>query len=952
MSTTLPRWTEVAMPHDDVRDEQAVKAEYAVNIGKIDRADASVSRSYADPRAFFEATYLTDDLRRLLTDTMAALSGKKLDRVLQLRTPFGGGKSHSLVAMYHLARSRKDLGSLSELKGIPDPGPVRVAVLSCADLTPGIPRKVKGGPTIQTLWGELAFRLGGAEGYEVVKRIDETPSAPGGELLEGLLRGPKKESTLILADEVLVYVEKAMAIRVADSTLGRQTLTFLQALTETVAGDPSSAFVYSLQASVAEAVGDEGLLQALDKLVGRVDARRVPVQDRQVREIIRRRLFKSLGSEKDRQLVATAYADEYRRFAEAAAETKADRARVEEEAKQFADDVLAAYPFHPSLIRLMYERWGSLPSYQRTRGVLQFLGTVVHVLFKRNHGGALIAPGDVPLDHPDVRSEFFRQIGEREKWDSVLDADVASERARARQVDRRIGEASPALMQARVGSSTATAITLFSFGARKDELRGVVRHDLLAACLRPGVEAPTIDAALAELKESLLHLHPGGGRYRMDTIPSLTKLIEEALHIVEADDVIRKIRETIEELLGKGSTAILWPESSARIPDERREYAFAYLPLEWAENDGERNEAAARAMLVSRAGGEKGGKRRFRNGVAFVLPQKAYADQARSLARRVLALDVLRRNAKGGKVQVSEEQKDELDEKAKNAAKDLVGACRSLYGQVLLPVRGKEGADPIAMRTIELGTLAAGTDPHTRLLDLLKKQVFSEIAVDRFVEILGLGAPSRPHFVPLAEALDSFFSFLDHPKMRSDQPLLEAVAAAVERRSLGYVPAARVEGDQLVIDVATRVRFGRRHEPDEFAVEDGAFLVSGDLATRLEAARRAATSPSDRPTGAGGEVAPPTTTSSPPPPSVLPEPAPRGEKGKRYVLTASSKGKQQWYALGGAVNQLIGASADVVVKIEVNAVQPAGFDPVFLRNRVEEPLDEKDIEHEAVLAKD
>ena len=223
------------------------------------------------------------------------------------------------------------------------------------------------------------------------------------------------------------------------------------------------------------------------------------------------------------------------------------------------------------------------------------------------------------------------------------------------------------------------------------------------------------------------------------------------------------------------------------------------------------------------------------------------------------------------------------------------------------------------------------------------------------MEIVGVGAPEKPQFVSLTEALDSFFSFLDHPKMRSDQPLLVALAAAVERGLLGYVPSARADGDQLLVDAGTRVRFGRRHDPDEFAGEDGAYLVSPGLAKQLEATRRTATASSDQlkaATISEGSSATTSTSSSPPPPSVLPAAAPKGEKGKRYVITATSKGKQQWYALGSAITQLLGASADIVVKVEVNAVQPAGFDPVFLRNRVEEMLEEKDVAHEAVLAKE
>ena len=195
-------------------------------------------------------------------------------------------------------------------------------------------------------------------------------------------------------------------------------------------------------------------------------------------------------------------------------------------------------------------------------------------------------PGDVPLDDPDVRSEFFKQIGEREKWDSVLDANVATDRARARRVDRRIGEASPALLQARVGTATATAVTLYSFGTRKDDLRGVDRVELMHACLKPGVEAPTIDSALSELREALLYMHVAGGRYRLDTIPSLTKLVEEATASVNGESLAKRIRDGIAAAIGNAPTAIVWPDGPAAIPDGRREHIFAYLPLDLAESPG------------------------------------------------------------------------------------------------------------------------------------------------------------------------------------------------------------------------------------------------------------------------------------------------------------------------------------------------------------------------------
>jgi hypothetical protein len=843
--------------------------------------------------------------------------------------------------MLHLARSRSALKGIKDLKDVPDPGPTRVAVLPCADLTPGNPRKIKGGPAIQTLWGELAFRLGEGEAYERLRVIDQRMTAPGNEDLEQLLNASKRR-TLILADEVLIYVEKAMTVPVGDSTLGRQTLTFLQGLTETVAGDPNSAFVYSLQASVAEAVGDEGLLQTLDKLVGRVDARRVPVRDQEVKEIIRRRLFKSLGDESIRRLVAEAYAEEYRRFAIAAADTASDKSRVEDEVRQLREEVVASYPFHPGLIRLMYERWGSLPSYQRTRGALQFLATVVHILFKRGHGGALIAPGDIPLDDPDVRAEFFRQVGEREKWDSVLDADIAGKHARSKSVDRRIGESSPALSQARVGSSTATAVALYSFGARKDEMRGVTQGELLASCVRPGVEPPVIQSALAELRETLLYLHSNSGRLRMDTIPSLTKLIEESIAAVDADDVVRKVKDALEALLRHATTAVIWPEHPGRVPDERREFLIAYLPLEWAERDQAECESNARDIVTTRSGSDRGGNRKFRNGVGLAVPLKSHADQARAFARRVLALEGLRRRAKGGQEQVSAEQLDELEEKHRNALKDLEGACRGLYGQVLLPVRGKEADAPIAFRRVELGSLAAvGGDLHGRIRELLKKQVFDWIDADRFLELIGIsdkadGAP----FVSLTEALDGFFRFVDRPKMVSDSPLLSALAEAVAGRKVGFLPSAHVDGSSLVPADGVKVRFGTHHGADEFAGEEGAYILSGALAKSLAVAQ-ANISPKDtderKPIGArdssGGQI-----------PLIEVAPVPKGQRATRFVLNAKAD-KKTYLKLSHAMAQLFSLSDSMTVTVAMDASQPAGFDPVKLRNTVQEPLTEAGIEH-------
>src|SRR5581483_6250838 len=168
---------------------------FAADLGSVVRSGGAVREVYGDPVAFFRATYLTSSMRSLLNDVLGALAGRGGDRVLQLRTPFGGGKTHSLLALYHLVTSRVRLAGMSELADFPDPGPTRVAVLSGVDLDPSSPRE-HDGVTARTMWGELAWQLGGADAYRIVAKQDELGHAPGKDVLSTLF--PTDEPTLLL----------------------------------------------------------------------------------------------------------------------------------------------------------------------------------------------------------------------------------------------------------------------------------------------------------------------------------------------------------------------------------------------------------------------------------------------------------------------------------------------------------------------------------------------------------------------------------------------------------------------------------------------------------------------------------------------------------------------------------------------------------------------------------
>ena len=303
----MKAWTDVVRPHDDILSGDLEMAVFAADLGSVVRRDGAVREVYGDPRGVLPRDVPHLEHAGAARATSSARSpGDGGDRVLQLRTPFGGGKTHTLLALYHLATARDRSSGSPSSRGLPDPGPTRVAVLSGVDLDPSSPR-AHDGIVARTLWGELAWQLGGAEATSSSPRRTRAGQAPGKDVLAQLF--PEDEPTLLLLDEVLVYVEKAKALPRGDSTLGAQVLLFLQALTELVGAHARAAMVYSLQKSVLEAAGDESLLLALDHLVTRVDAKREPVIGDEVMRVVQRRLFADLGSEDEREEVARGYAE-------------------------------------------------------------------------------------------------------------------------------------------------------------------------------------------------------------------------------------------------------------------------------------------------------------------------------------------------------------------------------------------------------------------------------------------------------------------------------------------------------------------------------------------------------------------------------------------------------------------------------------------------------------------
>jgi hypothetical protein len=981
MSTvqTLP-WTMAdVVPHEDIRKGELAMDTYAADLASVARDDPHAPRVYRDPRAFFEATYLTASLRSLLKDVVHVLSGGAGDRVLQLRTPFGGGKTHSLVALYHLAQHRGALAGMSDVANLPDPGPTRVAVLAGIELDPTSGRQTpNGGPLLRTLWGELAWQLGGRELYELVREQDQNRTAPGGEVLRRVLDG---QPTLLLLDEVLVYVQKALNIIQGDTSYGRQVMVFLQTLTEVVRGLPRAAMVYSLQASAAEAFGDEGVLADLDKLVGRIDAKREPVSGDEVLRVVQRRLFENLGKEETRRTVASTYADLHRRVRENLATSDTERREAAAEAEQLEERILASYPFHPALIDLMYYRWGTLPSYQRTRGALQFLAQVIHAQW---HGPTyrqvqpLIGPGDAPLEHEGVRGTLFSQVGERETYSSVLASDLTGSTARAAGVDERIAAESPGLSQIKVGTRLATAALLYSFGAREGEDRGIGETDLIMSSLAPGLDRMVLATALGDLRENLLYLHYTGRRYRFETQPNLNKLIADEARKFGGQEVLDRVKDELTARLGAPRGTPIWPPDGQAISDREPIFHVVYLGLDWAEKTQEVVERGIKDLVERRGNG----MREFRNALAFAVPGRQAADKARAAARNLLGIESLvnQRTRFGFKP----DQVEELRERQNNAGADLNGALRRLYEVVYLPKQadtptagGNGGSGPIGLELVDLrAELAQSPQVHARVMGALRNSVFATVTPERIVTLTRLGQPATAGTAGGVQALGAeqlvtyFFSYLGFPRLMNASVLRNAVAEGIEKSRFGYVAgiASTDQNGVPAVSDGRYVKFGGAVRAEELVLEPGAYLLAPSLAQQLQHIGMAATPPSGSalPQAGGTQAAHPlggqlpgggqigngrgTYTSTPTTIDggagvavslIGPDARPR-----RYRLRITGTAVQAFNAWD-ALSRLAEAAAQTHLTIDVVAEQPAGFDQVWVRNAVLEPLEEANIQVEA-----
>lgn len=687
-------WREVAPPHADVTSARFVEAEFAADLSTVARGQAH--ETYQDPREFFRITYLTGGLCSVLRGAIRRLSGQGGDPVIGLQTAFGGGKTHTMLALYHLA-SAADARALQGIAPLLADEGVETLRLKTPPIVfvgtakgPDLPLHTEGARSINTLWGYIAWRLAGWDGYERVRAADEARTNPGSEILVDLLR--QGAPCLILLDEVVAYARQLEGVAF-DSFL-----TFFQSLTEAAKVVPGALVVGSLPESAIEAGGVQGeaALDRLTKIFGRVQSAWAAAQGNETYEIIRRRLFEPFDeeAEKARDQAVKAYLSYYR----------ANPGEFPTEARErtFEDAMRASWPVHPELFRILQNDWGALARFQRTRGVLKMMAQVVFRLWRDGSDTPMIMPGHVPLGDDKVRVNVLEPL--EPQYAAVLDREVVGDLSRPAAIEAR----SPNLASKRAATRAATALFMATapHGARNP---GLEMARLRLGCAVPGDQPSLFGDAIRRMQESSAFLYAEGDRYWFSTQVTLNQEADNRGQTLGEDAIDAEITTMLRaeaDFRVMGGWHRVYADADNTIEDA---HETALVLLRPAALHTSRAEGATAAVgeatdILERRGS---GQRQYRNRLVFLAPDLTAITDLRTNVRRKIAWGSIVDDA-AGSLQLTPIQATDAANKLAEARTAAERALRNCWKHLLWPVTPDDPHSPDAARgfTITGVTLA------------------------------------------------------------------------------------------------------------------------------------------------------------------------------------------------------------------------------------------------------
>lgn len=785
----------VCEPRDDVISGGLADNHFAAQLDKVVR-DAAHYPVYGDAGAFFAQTYPTSGLKTLLTKTFGRLTGAKgvagENGVLRPTTSFGGGKTHGLTAVYHLATGARpdNLADFLDPALLPD-GPVQVAALVGDALDP-VAGVDTNGHRSYTLWGEMAAQIGDAA-YDTIAANDQERTAPGTATIKAAFAA---QPTVVIIDEIAKYFRQVTSSGSEDvRRMAKAIPVFLGNLFE-VASDPTNnVSVIITLAAATNAFGDEtteitelledatsaasdAVSETADVLARSVQPSAVikPADDNEIGEILKTRLFKTVDQD-----AARAAGDAYRSFYESLGKTET-LAGGPEHAATYGDQVAKSYPFHPELVRVLDKRLGDIPQFQRARGALKLLAEVVAGIYRDKDNTAVINVGDIDYSDAPVLNHLTDGLG-RGEFASVASGDFAGPTSHAASVDATVFPGKPRY-------ATRVASTVFTHSLEMKANAGAGRNDWLVGTLRPGEDATIFEKALTESEKVFWHLAFDGARWRFNVEPNVNAIIEAEKRNVANTRVAAVVDELITRAFSNdsGVTAIHFPAGPVDIPDQAslRVAVLDYRVLTVDLKDSDR----APALLVDLLdkSGSVGSPRKYRNSIVFAVADSGQVDSLQDRARALIAADVLAADI-ARLNQFSPEVRKKIEAYQKNASLEARIAVNRCYKHIYFPTNDKSNGH---LRHRELPPKEQGDAKNatTAVVTLLNDE--SKIRSDAFTaSYLRSKTWPAPKASSTTGAIVDYF-WMDHsvPIIRNTALLREAVTNGVKNDGWIYYDGA------------------------------------------------------------------------------------------------------------------------------------------------------------------
>ena len=814
----LKPWREIVTPHLDIATGRYHQAEFAANLGEVITGDADTE--YQDPIEFFARTYLTAGMQRLLATAVKQITGKDGEPIVQLKTAFGGGKTHSMLALYHLLRGEADVTQMEGAEQILNAADVnelptaRFAVIVGTALNPSRTKKVNG-ITTRTLWGNIAAQLGEQDGYAIIKTADKKSVAPGADDLTTLLNefGP----AIILIDELVAYTRNIYGVDGLPAGSFDANLTFVQSLTEAVKNAERSQLVASIPESDIEIGGEAGqeALARIQHTIGRLEGIWRPVDADEGFEIVRRRLFSPVRDQTAHDVVCRAFTQLY--------DENPSDFPVECRDALYLDRLRRAYPIHPELFDRLYEDWSPLENFQKTRGVLRFMAAVIHHLWINEDRAPLILPGSIPLDSPPVREELLRYLSE--SWNAVVDKDVDGNRSEPRAIDEantRFGEISAARRVAR---------TIFMGSAphgSEQAVRGLEEMRIRLGVVQPDEHVSVFNDATRRLTDRLTHLYTRAQRYWYDTHPNLRRTMEDRAAKLEPEtvetEIVRRLRQHTQR---RGDFRAIHPcPASADVPDESTARLVILPSTTGHQARAQKSEAFTTAAKILKERGDI--PRTYRNMLIFVASDTGEWDSLERETRRYLAWDSIVEEVDA--LNLDTNQRREATQGRKQSDDTVTVRLNDAYSWLLIPTQ--EGTAPIVWDEIRIP--GADDNPVAKAVAKVRndQQLITKWSPVLLKMELDKWLWKDEDHISLKHVWECLATYLYLSRLRDSDVLLDAVREGIKTQVFGYANSVDDTGQY------NGLQFGSID--GSIYLDDESILVKPDVAAKqLEAAAAA-----------------------------------------------------------------------------------------------------------------